>query len=845
MKRWTRSLWGDRSRKFFITLSLTITALLLWMTVTFAADSQYAITGRVDVNQIDHYPLQQNLPADRYRPIGDWVGRLILPSSAEVSTADWVWIELYHVPETARELQGQRIRLEWNPSAQQYVTAVTRKVKFSDAVAASQENGNVHPDRLNGRDNVGPLQSLAGARSLDDVLVTLDTVTIVRESGMTRLQIESDPVLQSGRAYGLVKILAPTTQQTFIPSACPGPLSCPSELFQVQHYKTETGRFDGAIETVRIPQQPSDRIGVFASTPQGLDQSPAGQQGWYIYGAQDKKGLFTVQALKPRALFQLQPQKTITDRSHGLDYINTQHWQNTEQKKGTLETVLIDAKDLAKISSNTSPNGWQAGQQAIVMHLFGGRGGKSGEAPMVGTVTGHFSYGLATVVQEPLANELQWDVRYQQVYATNVEGIISGNNSWTAYMGDLRRGWLGTRPVSDVLVMLDVIEDYDFGGIKISLFQEFSRQLQVINARYRIGDGSGAAIVTPATSCVQDANQALFATVQQVRKTVATRPDIQNWLATHPNDPTMVRFRRLIVLGDEVERQLMPLGIVREDWKSNSDALSGTEIRSRSFRRTSYQPTENLLAALTSWRTILPRQTQDELSLLFLKNGAKLWILQTNQVGGNNPDIFPIAPTKAFGRWNIPGTSIAVVAVVLTRVLGSINLPDVTDSLIAIAALLIYSAIALPIGLSQGFLQNQPWPIDRTSTLKLALKLFFLPALLEELVFRVLLLPTLQVATWQMWSVWAIGSLVVFVVYHPLNALTYYKIGNPTFLDRRFLLLTMLLGVTCTVTYMFTSSLLLITLIHWIVVLSWLLRLGGMARLHPSAPSTARNFSLR
>ena len=845
MKRWTRSLWGDRSRKFFITLSLTITALLLWMTVTFAADSQYAITGRVDVNQIDHYPLQQNLPADRYRPIGDWVGRLILPSSAEVSTADWVWIELYHVPETARELQGQRIRLEWNPSAQQYVTAVTRKVKFSDAVAASQENGNVHPDRLNGRDNVGPLQSLAGARSLDDVLVTLDTVTIVRESGMTRLQIESDPVLQSGRAYGLVKILAPTTQQTFIPSACPGPLSCPSELFQVQHYKTETGRFDGAIETVRIPQQPSDRIGVFASTPQGLDQSPAGQQGWYIYGAQDKKGLFTVQALKPRALFQLQPQKTITDRSHGLDYINTQHWQNTEQKKGTLETVLIDAKDLAKISSNTSPNGWQAGQQAIVMHLFGGRGGKSGEAPMVGTVTGHFSYGLATVVQEPLANELQWDVRYQQVYATNVEGIISGNNSWTAYMGDLRRGWLGTRPVSDVLVMLDVIEDYDFGGIKISLFQEFSRQLQVINARYRIGDGSGAAIVTPATSCVQDANQALFATVQQVRKTVATRPDIQNWLATHPNDPTTVRFRRLIVLGDEVERQLMPLGIVREDWKSNSDALSGTEIRSRSFRRTSYQPTENLLAALTSWRTILPRQTQDELSLLFLKNGAKLWILQTNQVGGNNPDIFPIAPTKAFGRWNIPGTSIAVVAVVLTRVLGSINLPDVTDSLIAIAALLIYSAIALPIGLSQGFLQNQPWPIDRTSTLKLALKLFFLPALLEELVFRVLLLPTLQVATWQMWSVWAIGSLVVFVVYHPLNALTYYKIGNPTFLDRRFLLLTMLLGVTCTVTYMFTSSLLLITLIHWIVVLSWLLRLGGMARLHPSAPSTARNFSLR
>ena len=106
MKRWIQILWNDRSRKFLITLSLTITALLLWMTVTSAAESQYTITGRVDVNQVDHYPLQQNLPTDRYRPTGNWVGRLILPSSSEASTADWVWIELYHTPEPARKLQG-------------------------------------------------------------------------------------------------------------------------------------------------------------------------------------------------------------------------------------------------------------------------------------------------------------------------------------------------------------------------------------------------------------------------------------------------------------------------------------------------------------------------------------------------------------------------------------------------------------------------------------------------------------------------------------------------------------------------------------------------------------------
>ncbi|NJN49332.1 MAG: hypothetical protein HC805_05585 [Alkalinema sp. RL_2_19] len=43
---------------------------------------------------------------------------------------------------------------------------------------------------------------------------------------------------------------------------------------------------------------------------------------------------------------------------------------------------------------------------------------------------------------------------------------LLGTNAWTAYMGDLRRGWLGTQPVSDVLVMLDMIEDYGFWWCK-------------------------------------------------------------------------------------------------------------------------------------------------------------------------------------------------------------------------------------------------------------------------------------------------------------------------------------------------------------------------------------------
>ncbi|MEX0271077.1 hypothetical protein AB3R30_18225 [Leptolyngbyaceae cyanobacterium UHCC 1019] len=30
----------------------------------------------------------------------------------------------------------------------------------------------------------------------------------------------------------------------------------------------------------------------------------------------------------------------------------------------------------------------------------------------------------------------------------------------------------------------------------------------------------------------------------------------------------------------------------------------------------------------------------------FLDQGATLWVLRTNQIGGDNPDIEPIAPTQ-------------------------------------------------------------------------------------------------------------------------------------------------------------------------------------------------------
>ncbi|MBF2026436.1 MAG: CPBP family intramembrane metalloprotease [Oscillatoriales cyanobacterium C42_A2020_001] len=836
---WSRHFtWKHNTRLVRISLRVGIVfVILLWsLTPGNALESHYAITGRAPFNQPEFYPIQQTLPVDRYRPIAPWVGRLVLPTPQQQGKTDWVWMEVTHAPPESADLLGKQVRLEWSQDAavQRDVAIGTRDVKFDPLVnQLRRTKADLYADRLNGRSHVGPLQAIAGARPKDDVTVTLADATLIQQSdGSRKLQIATEPLLDTGRYYTLVKILgavgdAPTK---FSPKACPGARPCPSELFRVQHYNPATGQFDGAQETVRIPQQPMDGNGVYASTPRELEKSLAGDAGWYLYGAQDQTGLFTVQAIQPRSLFQLKPQQVLLNEGQALDYINHQNWRDTEHRKGTLQTLLINLQAQASEDAIAS---WKEDDLALVMHLFGGRGGKGGEGSAMGTVTGHFSYGLADVIRDPFTNELQLQVRYHQVYANNIEGVISGEHSWGNYMGNLQRGWLGTRPVADVLIKLDVLEDYDFGGNKLSPLSELTRQLRIISDRYRTGDGTGIASVTAATSCVQDSNQALFLTIQSIRQQVESSPAIQQWWSSHPTDPTVKRFERLIALGNALENELAPFGIVRQDWKTNATVLAGTQIDRRQFVRVAANGNENVITALQSWRTILPRQTQDELSALFLRHGAQLWFLRTNQVGGNDPDILPIAPTRPFGLWTIPGTSIPLVTILFTRILGAVNVPTMAEWSVAMGTLLGYGAIALPFGYAQGFLKFNPWKASWWRYGLLTARLLFMPALLEEFVFRVLLLPAPRAAiTYQAWAMWAIVSLVLFIAYHPFNAKTFFKRGDPTFFQPAFLTLAGLLGVACTLVYWLTYSLLLVTFIHWVAVTVWLTLLGGMERLY-------------
>ncbi|MEH2111478.1 CPBP family glutamic-type intramembrane protease [Nostoc sp.] len=794
-------------------------------------ESNYAIHIRQNFNQSGFYPITKTLSTNLYKPIGDWVGRLILPTKQQLQNgSDWVWMEVQYAPPTAQNLVGKIVRLEWkkNKNLLALDRAVTRDINFTPEVIKSQKQGNIHPFRLNGVRQVGILRSLAGANPVDETIVALDASTIIdasREKSI--LQIEREPILATGRFYGLVKIIKPrqsSSKTILIPKK-----KQYIDYFLVKHYNPNSNNFDGLQETIRIPQQVIDTRNFAPSSSEQIEQSPAGEDGWYIYGAADAKGVFTVSALAPRSLFQIQPRQIITGEELGLNYIQEVNWQNTEKNKGKFNTVLLKPVETQN-SHNQSISKWQEGNKAIVLHLFGGIGGRKAEAVGVPyTITGHFAFGIAEVIRDEFTKELRFETKYHQIYAHNPDGIIAGTHTWADYMGNLQRGWLPTRPVSDILIKFDpVTQDYDFDGIKLSPLEEFQQQLQVTMARYRVGDGTGGAMVSPATSCVQDASQALYAAILAIKNQVATTPQIQTWVRANPNHPQTLRFQQLVELGKSLEQQLAPLGIVRADWQSLAGILAGTGIGKTT------QPFEDrsIWAGLTTWRTIMPKQAHDDLATIFLKHGAIMQVLRTNQVGGWQPNITPIAPTILLGQIKIPFTNISPLSIILNRVLASLAVPTLQDWLVIVVMLIIYSIIALPYGWKFGFLNIQIWSENWIGKCLLILRCLFLPAIVEELFFRVFLLPhPSEITNWFRWVLWAIASLLLFVLYHPLNAKTSFKAGITTFYDPVFLVLAAFLGIICTAAYILTGSLFVIVLIHWVVVVVWLIVFGGIRKL--------------
>lgn len=603
--------------------------------------SNYELYKRAAFNDPSYYPLDQTVDLRWYRPIAPWMGRLILPHYRDRSQLRGVLFEVHHAPEEHQELVGQIVKLRWqeHPLVRSIVRAVTHDVHFSvHAEYTSEYGGLIHPERLNHWQFVGPLESLAGSHPTDDIVVMLAGSVQVQQEPIAAhlptcsLRIAAQPVQISGRYYGLVRFRRAIAADAVATNASQNR----TDQFEVVHFNSQSRQFDGLVEILRMPPVVADQNGCFPSTTHPIERSSLNQAGWYIYGAPDSTGQFVVQSLAPRSLLRLQPDRVIFGQKPAYRYIRQESWAKIATQKGKISSVLLSPTDQ---SIQAAIDQWQVGDRALVLHVYGGIGGNKQEpAAATPIFFGHFAYGVAEVVQDALVNEPRFDIRYYQVYTHNTDGITAGTLHWSRYMGDRQFGWVGVRPVCDILIKLDAFtQPLNFPDMPFSALDIMVMQLQAMTARYRIGDGTGGTYVGPANNCAQDSNQALFAGIRQIQRAFrAYRPLLagsQLQAAPHPDPSSCVQ--QLVMLNQDLKRELQPLGEPRSDWENNEFNL-GSMLEDA--------PLRNLRVGLGSWRTLLPRLASDRIVRVFLKHNATVWVLRTTQIGGNDPDIEPIAP---------------------------------------------------------------------------------------------------------------------------------------------------------------------------------------------------------
>jgi predicted Abi (CAAX) family protease len=549
---------------------------------------------------------------------------LILPEYEQRLQVQGVFFEVHQAPSAYQQFVGKTVVLRWSrhPIVQRWVKAVTKDVHFStEAEYSSIYGGIVHPDRLNHWKQVDPLESLAGSHPVDDIVVMLEGAIEVATTAQLPypaiVSIDQQPIQITGRYYGLVRFLRPDA----------------GDRYWVEHFNPETGEFDGGEEVVSLPSVIADQNNLAPSSTQDLERSPLNETGWYIYGALNGTHQFVVQALAPRRLLQVQPDRVLFGSKAAYRYIRRDAWANAVAQKGRISSVLCTPRDDGRSAAiQTAIHEWQEGDRALLLHVYGGIGGTKREpAAATPIFFGHFAYGMATVIRDPLTQERRFDIRYYQIYTHNTDGLVAGTLHWSRYMGDRQFGWVGIRPVCDILLHLDGLSRwYELDGEQRSPINSIITQLVAMTARYRIGDGTGGTYVGPANNCSQDSNRAVFTALQYL----STQSNwLKNWSECHPQGSKTLQD--LLCLGQQLKLELQPLGNPRADWETNEYNLGST---------LEDKPLQNLMAGIGSWRTLLPRRASDTIVKVFLDHGASVWVLRTHQVGGSEPDIEPIAP---------------------------------------------------------------------------------------------------------------------------------------------------------------------------------------------------------
>jgi predicted Abi (CAAX) family protease len=567
-----------------------------------------------------------------YRPIAPWVGQIILPPLERRHPDGSVPFLVYCSPDPA--LIGRILRLAWHPQqategwffkARPDVTFDRRKQSIGEKAGCR------FPTQIAGWRSVSALESLPANRSESTIEVSLENPVLHNGA----LYITREPIQVNGALVCLARFEGAAS----------------GNLRRIRHFNPHSREFDGPSEVVTImPVKPPAGKGPPQTSTTGIEDADGNRLGWYLYGKRGRNG-FLVKSIEPRAPLMLTPHQEVTSTDNVQQYLTKGVYEGLKPdltRVTRLEPTLQNLAGGKQTDRGLSvDHAWPIGSRGLLVHLFGWRrveGEKRGVMDRLGIVTGHFSFGIAEVVQDPFTSEPRWRIVYHQVYGHNREEVVSGSIAWHAYMGNLRRGWMYSIPVHDTIIRLPELHPFVIGGRRIDPLRGLARELERMMALYRVGGGSGCSIVRPDVSCVQDAHCALYAALHEFTETVAAHPETRRWLKEGPaggHDPERARFERLKSLAAEVHRIILtPLG-PQGNWRQFVDNPIGT--RDPLGARI-------IVDLLLSTRTIFPRHATDRLLKLAAKRGYPMWSILTVQVGGRIPGIIAQPATSPTTR---------------------------------------------------------------------------------------------------------------------------------------------------------------------------------------------------
>jgi predicted Abi (CAAX) family protease len=551
--------------------------------------------------------------AKYFRKTGEWTGKLYLPKINRRDPAGGVLIKIENSP--LKGMIGKLVWLRWDTGQpwEKWFNTLRYDVSIdADRLQKAMKDGLNPPVALDGWKKVSPLESLAGARP-GDITVLLKNP---KWTGKVLL-INEEPVQICGNRIALAKFLGPVSEGRQ----------------KIIHYSYDKGGFYGPQEIVAIPATFFSRSNtpIARSSTVDIEKKDLNENGWYLYG-RHHNGVFEVEALEPAEAFTLSPTISVEGKNEVKNYISREHFDDL--KTGMVKkTELLPGKEYD----------WKEGDTGLLIHVFGWREHPSEKSNpmMMGLVTGHFAFGMAKVIKCPFSKKLRWDLEYRQVYAHNREGLVAGSMKWHNYSGSLLRGWMYTIPISDTVIRIPELNDYDFDGWLVKPWSGLNREFEKMQALYRTGAGTGISSVKPDISCVQDSHAALYSALRTFEETIAKTGAVKKWISANPKAEEVKRYLRLLLLVRELKRNITTFGLAQGNWRQFFKNPLGTR---------NPNAVASLLNALLSKRSVFPRKGHDNLLRFAAERGYPMWTVLTCQVGGTIPEITPLAPSSPTAR---------------------------------------------------------------------------------------------------------------------------------------------------------------------------------------------------